>query len=172
MIDFKELQEQLWQWQLRNFGPENPFWLATGVVEEVGELAHCLLKRHQKIRGGMFDNRAQIEDAVGDIMVYGLNLLSTAGVQAPPFANPGPDECPSEIALQRIITAAMLLHDKACSLDALPDSRELAYWFDALVLWLQKLCLAEGINFEATVKRIADEVLARDWKANPQGAGI
>jgi NTP pyrophosphatase (non-canonical NTP hydrolase) len=44
-----------------------------GVAEEVGELAHSVLKRHQKIRLDE-DHNAKIRDAVGDIIIYLLNF--------------------------------------------------------------------------------------------------
>lgn len=83
----KITQKALWEWQQKNFPGEagRPEWLALGVVEEVGELAHALLKNRQKIRE--FANsqdeeefKALIADALGDVIVYGLNLMSSLGI--------------------------------------------------------------------------------------------
>ena len=72
------LQVQLCRWQVQNFGTSNLFQQLAGVTEEVGELAHAVLKHDQKIRG--FDNEEKFReaagDAVADAVVY-LNQLCT-----------------------------------------------------------------------------------------------
>ena len=72
------LQVQLTRWQAKNFGGANAFQMLAGVVEEVGELAHALLKHDQKIRGFEDDvkYREAAGDAIADAVVY-LNQLST-----------------------------------------------------------------------------------------------
>jgi len=48
------MQRALAAWQERNFGQTGtckPEWCLAGMVEELGELAHLLLKRRQGIRG-------------------------------------------------------------------------------------------------------------------------
>jgi hypothetical protein len=80
-------QEALWNWQTRNFGEhsmdENLKRFALGVAEETGELCHCVLKHVQKIREGKNGLPVDlIVDAVADIWVYSLQLLSTINVNA------------------------------------------------------------------------------------------
>lgn len=50
-----------------------------GVVEEVGELAHMLLKQRQKIRNQIVDPRVEEIDAVGDIAIYLINFCNYRG---------------------------------------------------------------------------------------------
>jgi NTP pyrophosphatase (non-canonical NTP hydrolase) len=47
-----------------------------GVVEEVGELAHAVLKFRQGIRGTSEEHRAETIDAVGDILIYLINFCN------------------------------------------------------------------------------------------------
>lgn len=72
------LQVQLCRWQVKNFGASNLFQQLAGVTEEVGELAHAILKHDQKIRG--FEDEEKFReaagDAVADAVVY-LNQLCT-----------------------------------------------------------------------------------------------
>lgn len=58
------LQVQLVRWQQENFGGASLFQMLAGVSEEVGELAHAILKHDQKIRG--FDNEEKFREAAGD----------------------------------------------------------------------------------------------------------
>jgi NTP pyrophosphatase (non-canonical NTP hydrolase) len=66
-----DLQTKLHEWRQRNFPDSSAMQQLLGVVEEVGELAHVVLKREQGIRG-MSDLQAQdlILDAVGDIQIF------------------------------------------------------------------------------------------------------
>ncbi len=65
-----ELIQAVGEWSVRNFrdrrAPE------FGIVEEIGEAAHCVLKRFQKIRG--FEEEefflAEFTDALADTIIY------------------------------------------------------------------------------------------------------
>lgn len=80
-----EVRFHLWQWQRKQFpdrhGADLVEDLRLGIVEELGELAHAILKRRQGIRG-MKDDAAFLskrDDAIGDVLVYLSNLLSATG---------------------------------------------------------------------------------------------
>lgn len=74
----RELQSEIHEWSLANFPEQTPEQSFLGVVEEVGELAHALLKQQQSIRGGE-DHEAQIRDAVGDIVIFLSEFCSRSG---------------------------------------------------------------------------------------------
>ena len=69
VLTFRELQSQVGSWSLKNFGEDPPVWKFVGMVEEVGDLAHALLKKKQGIRITE-DHEAKAKDAVGDLLVY------------------------------------------------------------------------------------------------------
>jgi NTP pyrophosphatase (non-canonical NTP hydrolase) len=71
-LTFRQLQNEQQAWANHNFpdtGGDSwqPF---LGVVEEVGELSHALLKRKQGIRGTEWEHQLEIWDSVGDIVIY------------------------------------------------------------------------------------------------------
>jgi len=75
----KQLQSENAVWSLKNFGTQ-PYWHPMlGVVEEVGELSHSLLKLEQGIRGDHAKHEEEAMDAVGDIVVYLANLCNIRG---------------------------------------------------------------------------------------------
>lgn len=79
MITLTQLQNELTQWQAHNFPTrtfEEPF---KGIVEEVGELSHGLLKQKQGIRGTYDEHEAKIKDSVGDILVYLADFCNARG---------------------------------------------------------------------------------------------
>lgn len=81
MIDLK--QKELAAWQAYNFGIATPEQVTLGMAEEVGELCHAILKRSQNIREGHNSNCLhEIADAFGDVMIYGIQLMSIEGLDA------------------------------------------------------------------------------------------
>lgn len=80
MKDLNQYQQEVHEWATRNFG-SNPSYHhpLMGVVEEIGELHHALLKQEQGIRGTWQENEVKAKDAVGDLMVYLFNLCQLRG---------------------------------------------------------------------------------------------
>jgi NTP pyrophosphatase (non-canonical NTP hydrolase) len=75
------LQKQHQAWEDVNFpeSTQNTFHSFVGVTEEVGELAHALLKADQHIRGSEEEHDAAGQDAVGDIFIYMAGLCNKRG---------------------------------------------------------------------------------------------
>lgn len=48
--------------------------------EELGELSHAYLKSFQNIRGTKAEHEAEIQDAVGDIIIYLLDFCNKAEI--------------------------------------------------------------------------------------------
>jgi NTP pyrophosphatase (non-canonical NTP hydrolase) len=61
-------------WLAHNFPDQTREQIALGMVEEMGELAHHLLKRVQGIRGGDVDHEAEIRDACADLVIFMCGL--------------------------------------------------------------------------------------------------
>lgn len=75
------LQNRLHVWRQRNFPNADADEQLLGMVEEVGELSHAVLKHKQGIRG--FENEikfaaAQV-DALGDLLIYLAGYCSYKG---------------------------------------------------------------------------------------------
>ncbi len=84
MLTFKQLQEENCEWVKRNFNVQRPNredgWKPVfGVMEEVGELSHSLLKQSQGIRGSTEEHEANAQDAIGDITVFLADVCSAYG---------------------------------------------------------------------------------------------
>jgi len=75
----QELQADHKAWADRNFPNREPLMPVLGVVEEVGELCHALLKGWQGIRGTKEQHEAGAKDAVGDIVIFLLDVCSQRG---------------------------------------------------------------------------------------------
>ena len=78
-FNLRTFQEEHAAWVKTNFGFHDwrdPFM---GVVEEIGELSHALLKQKQGIRGTHAEHEAAAKDAVADIVIYLSDLCTTRG---------------------------------------------------------------------------------------------
>lgn len=69
MIDIIALQQEIDEWSKENFPDRNHLHPLLGLQEELGELAHSVLKAEQGIRGEE-NHRANERDAVGDIFIF------------------------------------------------------------------------------------------------------
>jgi NTP pyrophosphatase (non-canonical NTP hydrolase) len=84
-INFSELQRQCREWEQYNFPDSTGIQNFIGVVEEVGELAHFMLKGMQGIREGSdgagkkASTEAHMMDAVGDITIFLINYCNKMG---------------------------------------------------------------------------------------------
>ena len=93
---FTELQTVLGEWQRRNFPNAHRLEPVVGVAEEMGEawdailglvtagslsaavgrVSHAALKLHQGIRGTPEQLREKLVDAVGDLMIFTVNMCT------------------------------------------------------------------------------------------------
>ena len=77
--DISAIQAETWQWASRNFPNAQPWEALVGLQEEVGELAHAFLKKHQGIRNTE-DHDAAMRDAVADIFIWLCDFCNRNGI--------------------------------------------------------------------------------------------
>jgi NTP pyrophosphatase (non-canonical NTP hydrolase) len=80
IFDFEQLQFEQRNWQDQNFPNAGRHECFYGVVEEIGELSHALLKMDQGIRGTQQEHMAEVKDAIGDIIIYLAGLSNKRGI--------------------------------------------------------------------------------------------
>lgn len=83
-LNFAQLQVEHNEWAKHNFDVVRPnregAWKSVmGVMEELGELSHSLLKQNQGIRGSFEQHEEKAKDAVGDMVVFLADLCSNMG---------------------------------------------------------------------------------------------
>ncbi len=73
------IQKEVEQWVNHNFPGRPMHQPMLGLMEELGELAHAVNKREQKVRLNE-DHDAAIVDAVGDICIYLMDFCNAEGI--------------------------------------------------------------------------------------------
>lgn len=71
------LQEDMADWQQRNFGDGDELSASVGLAEEVGEVCRAVVKRHQGIRGTREEWDAEIRKEVGDVFIKLVDVART-----------------------------------------------------------------------------------------------
>lgn len=81
VLSLPRFQYEVVEWADRNFGSVPRHLPLLGMVEEIGELAHVVLKSSQGIRGMDDDQkrRAAEMDAIGDLVVFLANFCAKSG---------------------------------------------------------------------------------------------
>lgn len=70
-ITLATVQEAVVEWLMRQpFAKQEGWEPLLGIQEEVGELSHAFLKKHQHIRGSDGSHDEEMKDAVGDILIF------------------------------------------------------------------------------------------------------
>lgn len=92
MLDITQYQERLRKWQKENIDlyslTASKTYLAldvfenlAGMTEELGELAHVILKHFQNVsKLSEAEFKDAVSDAFGDLVVFGLQLLSALNI--------------------------------------------------------------------------------------------
>jgi len=76
----RELQKELHEWRMYNFPECTPEDQFMGMVEEMGEIAHALLKTKQGIRiEDEIQGHAKVRDGIADLVIYTMGLCSLMG---------------------------------------------------------------------------------------------
>jgi hypothetical protein len=161
---FDELTKHVGEWSQRNFGDkQNPY---LGLVEELGELSHCLLKRQQEIRG--YENPSyflrEYIDALGDMCIYAANYAYNEGIVAQ-----WPTKFEADGTANRYIGNACYY---IFSLSMMPEiSADLSTSLHNLLICISKLAVLEGLDLAEIAEKTWELVSVRDWKVNVQDGG-
>ena len=156
---FKQLQEEHKVWAEKNFGKQDVEDYCLGMIEEVGELAHAVLKRKQGIRCTE-DHDAMIRDAVGDISIYLVGFCNCEN------RNLGDYYIPHEtFAFNGTVVGV----NSAIvgTINAINDI-SIPFNIREIIGCLNSFCKIEGFDFEQTVMDTWKNVVSkRDWKNDP-----
>jgi NTP pyrophosphatase (non-canonical NTP hydrolase) len=151
-------------WADKNF-KYRPHQPELGLLEEVGEAAHVVLKAKQGIRG--YDNphkrKVDLIDAIADAGIYALHF---AGIHAliPPgdVVNLQQPTEPKLFSLLAYAAGAVLSGDKQLAENNMP------VLFDIL----NTMAANENVNLLDLINDTWDRVSKRDWTKNPETAHI
>jgi NTP pyrophosphatase (non-canonical NTP hydrolase) len=155
------IQREVGEWAWRNFKEKasgvNPH---LGVIEELGELSKAILKKDQGIRGTPEKHDSDAVDAIGDIVIYLLNLLNTMevdvfSVACDTFLNTTSFAYDEDSSNRKEL---IILMSKAVA--ALSSDTRSVGW---LLVYLDTMSRSYGYSLLDIVKKTWDIVKKRNW---------
>ena len=159
------IQYEVKEWTLANFGKQPPANPILGMIEECGELAHAHLKQIQGIRKS--DYLADKKDAVGDIVIYLLNLYNAKGCNISLVEEDYTVRNPNVSSYEYLCRASLNIAKLARFVNVnnrLPVSSELT---KNILSALRSYSLIEGFDLIQTVNEVWSVVSKRNWKKYP-----
>jgi NTP pyrophosphatase (non-canonical NTP hydrolase) len=177
MIDWAQLIAERDVWVNLNFPPYpgeipgNDSIL--GLIEENGELAHAHLKAKQGIRGTPEEHEAAMRDAIGDIVIYLLGVMSAncrpTAIQPTEVIGVSREDCIYGIARQ---VGALSYYAYKHNLDGeMIGAPNWEFSVNRILGHCQAFCFRRRWDFEEIVMSTWDHVSKRDWqKHRAEGA--
>ena len=166
-MDWDKLITERDVWVAHNFpnpsrpGPGESIW---GCVEELGELTHAHLKEKQSIRGTSEEHQAEAKDAIADLTIYLLGVMSSKSlVPVPPTLSSHRKPKNADEALDWLSFEVGRL-SQCYALDMTFTYQRVV---NNLVYYLRQYCLYRGWEYEEIVTKEWDRVKTRDWIAYP-----
>lgn len=163
MIDWQRLIQERNKWIAYNF-PDTPEEHAVlGVAEELGELIHHHIKEEASIRGEPAFHQAEAKDAIGDMTVYLLGVMTQVDlIPEAPLLEPSVWEQrrgtgPRVALLDLLWFVGQLAEDP-------PQKVQVAH----TVRTLEHYCRLREWDYEAIVNETWERVKQRDWYQHPQ----
>lgn len=157
---FKKLQTEHREWSIKNFGEQEVEDFQLGLIEEVGELAHSVLKRKQGIRNTE-GHDLLIRDAVGDITLYLIGLASCLDVSLNDYNR---DYYIHEDMFTVKNISSRINHVLNSPLPTISYYENSIY---SVFYVLSGFSGKEGFDYEQTVKETWANVKKRDWVNDP-----
>lgn len=154
-----EIQSELKVWTEYNFGKQTPDIAILGMIEELGELSHAILKEKQGIRQSDF--LADKKDAIADLTIYALNYLNSIDGK---YDRKLPKAFLTNVeALQVISCYISTLDIELNTIENFTDTHNCNY----IICLIEGLCNVNSIGFLTTVNEVWEQVKLRDWKKYP-----
>lgn len=174
----KKISEEHKIWTSKNFPDAELIDYILGIIEEVGELSHHVLKRKQNIRNNE-NHEEEIKDAVADICIFIIGYCNKSFIDVNDvfedaickmytdfnykFLNRENELYALEIS---IITGQISknifekFYFKRFNRSSIIDE------FKNLILTLTKFCVLNRFSFDENLINVWNKVKQRDWKAN------
>lgn len=174
MIHWEKMIEERDEWIDHNFpnrSVPDPGESLMGMIEELGELTHAVLKSAQDIRGSAVTHQNKMIDAVGDLTVYMLGVMSWAGMSNVDPWQSTKGDFSDPITPRRLlqVLAKLDLAVAATQSSANPYSykQEVIHYVGVMVAFLIRFCQDRHWDYDEIVNRVWDAVKERDWIKYP-----
>lgn len=172
----KAIQKDMYQWKFHNFGGliKNGHQNMLGIIEEVGELSHSILKQQQQIRlkpGKTYED--MMKDAIGDIFIFLMNYLSERKIEfifPMTFNDISACDTTDEVNVLKLfrLTSDIVGSQLLIEIEGFDERYNpiLVHQARQIVSQLVYICDSHQWDFEEVILSTWNTVKKRDWKNN------
>jgi NTP pyrophosphatase (non-canonical NTP hydrolase) len=165
------IQSAVSTWSHYNFRDRMPYGKnsALGLVEEVGELAHAVLKSRQKIRGTAIEHLHAQRDAIGDVLIYLCDTAADVGIDLKDFQTDHRESTDETCLLGMLATSAGNVAWACDALGAYPENlpRSMTPYLNSMMQSVVWYCNHLGWDYLEILEETWARVKDRDWIKYP-----
>ena len=174
-MNWEELQKDISNWALANFGQQDAWQPMLGLGEEIGEY---MAARHNRSNRGNEDMGAEMRDAIADQAIYVLNLCEICGINFADIAvisvEPHHISDGELLGVLGLCNRAVLKNFQGIRGYTYNQRRDhlqvsLTVWYRWALHQVSYYKLGEVL---AIVQAVWAEVRKRNWKKNPENANL
>lgn len=174
-MKIRDFQAEQKEWTERNFGVGPADHPLLGIIEELGELSHAVLKAAQGIRGNVTKHEEAAKDAVGDLVIYLADYATKTNVALGDLTAETTFEGFQQHDSFRLDgTPVELLPRIAKTLGKVAEAHMANDWtmisvgLGALLQEIATFCRVKGWSLDDIVTETWAEVSKRDWTKNKE----
>lgn len=168
-MDLKEIVEAHKVWANKNFPDMTAEDCLLGMVEEVGELAHAVLKSRQGIRNA--DKKEElVKDAIADIAIFTMDFCNRSGFDFNKFyyCNPHKPQMPLD-KIENLMVSGLAYNCGSLGFDySFFDVPGIEKHLKEILGRLRILSDAYGFYLPEIIAETWEEVSKRDWTKNKE----
>lgn len=177
MFILRDMQKEQEIWADKNFPGNKMIHPLVGIIEEVGELAHVVLKETQTIRYTPDVVIAKKKDAVSDIMIFLAHYCTKNSFTMPEIQVPAQEMIHVRADQHRmVLNISKIVGDAAQDYLLSGDESDFKWrvrsFAVALTVALDEFSAANGFSMMNAVEETWSQVKSRDWKKNPTDANV
>ena len=160
--ELRVIQLEVAVWNEFNFPNNTKENCILGIVEEIGELSHCILKQNQGIRKES-STEEKLQDAIGDIVIYALNYCNYCGIDIMEALDSMHSDDHENISILDCIT------DMCFQIDSLTRDSSIIgeVTIGGIIRNLYMLCEHKDYCLLDITNTVWDEVSQRNWHEFP-----
>ena len=153
---FDIIQSEVAIWNNYNFPNNTKENCILGIIEELGELSHCVLKQSQGIRKESSTDE-KLKDAIGDIFIYCLNYANYCNINFNNLDIKRDTPRPLDIVMS-IVYISDSIRDLCLQSIIYSESA-----LERIIIHIKQICHLKNYDLSTIVNDTWNDVSKRDW---------
>jgi len=169
---YTQLQAEVGEWSCKNFPNNEPFDPFYGMIEEIGELAHAILKKKQGIRGTPEEHDAAIKDAIADCMIFATDYCCRNYFDLSKLVEMANQDINKHRTQHQVFNELIFQLGVFSSWLGSTNAVQIRKCFSYVIADLQELARIFQFDFDKNLQDTWNKVKERDWQKDKLLGGM